>query len=383
MSQSTDPGHFFQTTSSLETANRKKAKSGNKNGDPIKLRSKILALLPDPLDSQSVYVAESVGDIEKLNIQTHQVSRFAGVAPAPITCLALSPDGKTIFAGSWDKRIYWLPTSQPRAKPQSVVAHTDFVKSLLCCRVGQDDVLISGSADTKIIVWKLGPDKSLTKLQTLSAHSRGILDLSLDPFPPSEPSTSLRFFSAGSDREIRQWIISPSLEVSENSDVHLIIEHETSVFKLFFDADGDLWTASADGTARCLTRQSTWKSDLVVKHPDFVKDIVVDEVGGWAVTGCRDEEIRVWHRGTGKLHHIFTGHFEEVTGLALLGQTVVSVSIDGTVRAWSLKADDLAKAIEEADKAKKGVLEEEEEKKPESMLTAEEEAELAALMDDD
>lgn len=65
--------------------------------------------------------------------------------------------------------------------------------------------------------------------------------------------------------------------------------------------------------------------------------------------------------------------------MLLIGSLVVSVSIDATIRQWSLKPTDLQKAIEEA--KKKPV--EEEQPKQESMLTEEEERELAELMGDD
>lgn len=85
------------------------------------------------------------------------------------------------------------------------------------------------------------------------------------------------------------------------------------------------------------------------------------------------------------LHHTFSGHFEEVTGLVLVGSTIVSVGIDATIRQWSLRPDELQQAV---DLAKKSVEEEEKEEEKEapnaeSMLTAEEEAELAELMGDD
>jgi WD40 repeat protein len=97
---------------------------------------------------------------------------------------------------------------------------------------------------------------------------------------------------------------------------------------------------------------------------------------------CRDEEVRVFEKGSGKLKHTFEGHFEEVTGLVLVpGQKVVSVAIDGTVRQWSLKPADLAQAIKEAEEEKSGMEKEEEEEEMPNLLTEEEEAELAELME--
>ena len=160
-------------------------------------------------------------------------------------------------------------------------------------------------------------------------------------------------FSAGSDREIRRWQIGfgSAAEVEPSP----IIAHETSIDAVHFDSDGDIWTASADKTAKCLSRGRN----------------------------CRDEEVRVWEKGSGKLHHVFSGHFEEVTGLVLLpGQRLVSVSIDATVRQWSLKAHELAEAVKEAEDEQQGKIKEKELEKKEPLMTAEEEAELAELLED-
>lgn len=168
-----------------------------------------------------------------------------------------------------------------------------------------------------------------------------------------------------------------------------ILAHETSVYKLRFDADGDLWTASADKTARHLVRSRGWEADTTLLHPDFVRDVVVSERAGLVVTACRDEEVRVWDASSGDLVCTYSGHFEEVTGLALVegGRKVVSVSIDGTVRKWSLERNDMARYLEEAKREEESGDAAEDQQVPVegsgSMLTAEEEAELAELMEDD
>jgi hypothetical protein len=69
MSRSTDPGHFFQSDASELSRARKAAKSGNKNGNPIVLQSKILNVIADPFSSSSVYIAESAGGVRKVNIE--------------------------------------------------------------------------------------------------------------------------------------------------------------------------------------------------------------------------------------------------------------------------------------------------------------------------
>jgi hypothetical protein len=69
MSRSNDAGHYFQTSDSLATTERKAAKSTNKRGDPIILPSKILAAIPDLTSDEAVYVAEAAGDVKRVVLE--------------------------------------------------------------------------------------------------------------------------------------------------------------------------------------------------------------------------------------------------------------------------------------------------------------------------
>ncbi|KAF2840390.1 WD domain-containing protein [Patellaria atrata CBS 101060] len=385
MSRSTDPGHFFQTSVSLSEAERKAKKSSNNNGIPIKLRSKILAVATDPDDTDAIYVAEAAGTVKKLSLENSKTTLLLTGPTAPLTSLALSTptpacsSTRTLFAGCWDKAIYsWQLPYNTRGR--TFVGHADFVKTLLFVPLPGRDVLLSGAADGAIFVWDVA---SGAKLSELKGHERGVLALTLDPVLGDE-GKSVVVWSADSVREIRGWsvgveggdVVAKSLDPQAP-----IVAHETSVNALRFDADGDLWTASSDKTVKCLSRERGWAEEMSLSHPDFVRDVVVDERGGFVVTACRDEEVRVWERGSGELRHTFSGHFEEVTGLLLLGQLVVSISIDATVRRWSLAPEDLRQARLDAERAAKGEVKEEDKPK-ESLMTEEEERELAELMDE-
>ncbi|MCJ1374894.1 hypothetical protein MMC20_006127 [Loxospora ochrophaea] len=406
MSRSIDPDHFFQTNTSLEQSKRKALKSTNTNGSPIRLPSKVLALLPDPTSPTHVFVAESAGTVRHLNLETHSTTSIYTTTPVttpssstptstPLTSLALSPTTSTLYAGSWDTTIHsWhLSTRHPSTRFRR--GHSDFVKTLLVTHHLQGSpLLLSGSADATIVIWHASTG---SKLHTLKGHARGVLSLALDPLPdPSgDPTTSLTLFSACSVGEIRRWRITTTAgsgitaqEVYADSPIRV---HETSVFRLLFDSDGDLWSASADGTVKGLVRGEAggaWEVQDSLTHGDWVRDVCVTE--RWVVTGGREEGVRVWDRGTGKLHHTFTGHFDEITSLAAVGSKIVSAAIDGTVRQWSLEAGDLRRAVEEAEAEAgadpKGEVEGRggegrgEGKKEETLMTEEEERELVELM---
>lgn len=182
---------------------------------------------------------------------------------------------------SWD-------TASGQLRPK-YEGHSDFVKAVISVRIQSEDLLITGGADAQVLVFNITTGE---RKETFKGHVRGIQDLAIDP---EQEGTQATVFSAGSDREIRQFKIRGGGDVAEP-----LLPHDTSVYKLFFDQDGDLWTASADKTAKCLMRADSWKADLRLEHPDFVRDIVVYEAGGWIVTACRDEEVRVWNRAVSR-----------------------------------------------------------------------------------
>lgn len=317
-------------------------------------------------------------------VQSETIERQFNSGTAPLTCLATDPTTDTIYAGSWDKTIYAINKRDNSTK--QLTSHTDFVKCLAIAHLDSQPILISGSSDATIIIWDISPSNFGKVLHKLKGHAKALQDFAIDPHEESQSSRSITLFSASSDREIRRWQISraSAYELPESLEKPILAQ-DTSVYKLRFDSDGDLWTASADKTAKHLIRSRNWEADTTLEHPDFVRDVLPFEDLGLVVTACRDEEVRVWDVSSGKLVCTYTGHFEEVTGLAsLTDRKVVSVSIDGTVRQWSLERPDMAKYQEElAKEAANGEAEDKQDEKKGSMLTAEEEAELAELLSDD
>jgi len=222
--------------------------------------------------------------------QTGETAALYKGPTAPVTSICFSPDGRLLFAGCWDKTVWsWdVATRQPK---QRYEGHTDFVRAVTSTRLNGQDLLITGGADAQILVFDITSGK---RLHVLKGHAKGLQDLAIDPNSLDPESKEMIVYSAGSDREIRRFDISAGSQDLTHTDP--LLAHDTSVYKLFFDNDADLWTASADRTAKCLVRDDNWKPNLVLQHDDFVRDVVVYEQGGWVVTACRDEEVRVWNR---------------------------------------------------------------------------------------
>jgi hypothetical protein len=73
MSVSNDPGHFFQTSASLEKQKTRRLKLKNTNGNPLVLPSKILTFSFNPEESSNglpiLYTGESGGLARRVNLE--------------------------------------------------------------------------------------------------------------------------------------------------------------------------------------------------------------------------------------------------------------------------------------------------------------------------
>ena len=73
MSVSNDPENFFQTTASLETLNKRRLKSSNKNGNPLVLPSKIVTFCLEPIPVRTglprLFTGESGGLARRVNLE--------------------------------------------------------------------------------------------------------------------------------------------------------------------------------------------------------------------------------------------------------------------------------------------------------------------------
>ncbi|POS69614.1 WD repeat protein [Diaporthe helianthi] len=395
---SSDPRQFFESDAQQSQRQRREAKSTNKFGRPIVLKSKIAAACVSPLSpSNTIFVAESAGSVRKVNVDDHSAKPVVYRGPAaPITCVAVGgAQGRTLVAGSWDRNVWsWdIDTHQPGCK---FVGHSDFVKAVTCTRICGNHVLISGGADKKIMVWDMTAGSLLHVLQDSLTAMLAVQSLAVDPISSSEDEAVI--FSAGSDPFVRRWkvrldgweLLVDTEPGTPKVERRLVRVHETGVYKVLFDHSGeevDLWTASADGSSKCLSRGKGFSVEDSFEHGGHVRSVVVTET--WVATAGRDEDVKIWARASAKLYCSLEGHYDEVTDVVLLDggpgheTRLASVSIDGTVRTWPLDKAGIDRAVEEQRKAgTKGAGNSQPEEAPEKMLTAEEEAELAELLDD-
>jgi hypothetical protein len=96
-----DPGNYFQTSDSLATNERKAAKAKNQHGNPIKLSSKILAVIADPRDERIVYVAEAAGEVKRVDLEVCKKDPNLRLIYSTLTIDWLDERGETNFQPSY------------------------------------------------------------------------------------------------------------------------------------------------------------------------------------------------------------------------------------------------------------------------------------------
>lgn len=291
-----------------------------------------------------------------LNIlQDNQVSRpYLGPSTAA-TCLAHSPPETgppILFAGSIDNGIYaWLtPSGAPYLSFRS--GHTGAVTALVTTPIHLHDsttpsvILISSGLDGRIIIWATGTGEKLFFLGPGVSVEESILSLAIPPRSPDDESP-LILYTSGKKSPIRRFLISTSTntspEIEEIWSDHPIRVHTAAVEVIHFDLYGELYTASLDGDVTRLNHEQNWKLEQRIHTGGRPRSVAVDNPDGWIITVGGDEEVRVWDRALQRqegsnLRHLYSGHYGEVMGAVVLDEMAlaVTVSLDGTVRRWSV-----------------------------------------------
>jgi WD40 repeat protein len=71
-------------------------------------------------------------------------------------------------------------------------------------------------------------------------------------------------------------------------------------------------------------------------HESFVNAVAVTADGQWAISGGRENNLKVWNLSSRKEVFTLAGHDETVTSVATVGNRVISVSDDNTLKVWDL-----------------------------------------------
>ncbi|CAM9108137.1 unnamed protein product [Choristocarpus tenellus] len=289
------------------------------------------------LEATGMLYREVARGLEGKQIYPSTLRRMRGHKLTP-TCVALSPDDKTVFSGSkdnsivrWDvetgKRTLVRPRWRklPGGTVPDVKAHSNEVLALAVS--GDGRYLVSGGRDRLVHVWDCRTDELV---ESFRGHQDAVSTLAFR-------SNSLALFSGSHDRCVKHW------DLNEMGYVETMFGHQSEINAIDACHKERAVTGGRDRTVRL------WKV-LEDSH------LVFRPVGGgsidcvsmlnddWFVTGGEDGHLSLWFAMKKKPAAVAlkahgcgpSGAPRWISALCCLKQSdlVVSGSNDGFLRLW-------------------------------------------------
>ena len=242
----------------------------------------------------------------------------------PVTCVAYSPDGKTMATAHESKsvRLREAATGDVRTL---LVGHQDVVNSVAYSSDGK--TLATASSDKTVRLWDAATGAART---TLEGHTDRVLAAVFSP-------DGQTLASCGSDKTVRLWDVATGRELTR------LYGHAELVRAVAFSPDGK-WLAStgADHTVK------VW--DVDAREAAFTLSgsagtaVVFSPDGSTLASPAEDRPgtgrggVLLWDAKTGRLRRTLAGQRTTVWSLAFSpgGQTLAGGSRDGSVALWDL-----------------------------------------------
>lgn len=218
--------------------------------------------------------------------------------------------------------------------------------SVLCLQY-DSSILVSGSSDSRVIVWDLIGDEATGKgkyeqKMTLVGHAMGVLDLCFDDkwivscskvrnllhsirIAETVPLT----FHHLQDTTTRVW------DRSTGELYRVLQGHRGPVNAIQLHGDHVL-TASGDSLMKLWDLHSGQTIRTFSGHSRGLACVHWAPSGRHFVSGSNDKTIRLWNAETGECVRTFIGHTDLVRGLAYdeQSQVIVSGGYDRSTRVW-------------------------------------------------
>lgn len=273
-----------------------------------------LAYLPDGIHA----IAGGDQEYERLllwNTQTNTAEHYFTVDTSCFT-VAASPDGALIAnagLGSDGTIMLWDLESR------EIVCELQHGSSVMCLAFSPDGRrLISGGTDATACVWDVEEEKELLRFR---GHQRWIADVVVSP-------DGKAVLTGSGDHTARVW------DIDTGAELHSV-SHPAPVWSVAVAPDSRYFATGTGGGPReslspLTFKPSDEKSIRYWQHADGRTYIV---------RSSKDNQIRCWGMGGGRLVRTLSGHSDLVKSLVFTPDTkrLVSGSFDGTLRVWNLQ----------------------------------------------
>jgi WD40 repeat protein len=332
--------------------------------------AELLSQLPSPLDKLD---PATIPSLDRFEWQPKELVAVLGEHRGrygyPVSCVAYSPDGKTIASGGnslirlWDtatlrqrgalahggavtSMVYtrdgktlaaagsdatvrlWEMSSDPPKPGAVITAGTGVLSCVALTPTGR--LLATGGQDMLVRLYDLSGDKPKDK-GLLGGHSRGISAVAFGP-------DGKTLATGGLDGMVRVWDVS-----GETPKEQAVLEgHEKGVLALTFSPvvpPLTLATSGYDGIRLWdLSGLRPRERALLKEHGSYVGALAFTASGRTLASGGGDFNVRLWDVATAREKAILEGHTSVVTGVAFSadGRALATSCSDWVVRLWDL-----------------------------------------------
>lgn len=176
------------------------------------------------------------GEVALVDLQTLKVIQSFKGHNDIVYCASLSPDGKWLASGSYDRKIIlWdVATGQPTTQ---LTGHNGAIYDVDFNPTGK--ILATASGDQTVKLWSVPEGARLDTLGQPEGEMRCV----------RFSSDGKLLYATGADRQIRQWLVDPA--ATAGSPMQLArFAHEREVLRMTILDDRAMITASADGTVK-------------------------------------------------------------------------------------------------------------------------------------
>jgi WD40 repeat protein/serine/threonine protein kinase len=244
-----------------------------------------------------------------------------------VASAALSPDGRLVATGSWDKSAKIWDAQSGRAIRKLEGGHTEYVNAVEFSPDGSE--LLTASDDGTARLWNVESGKPTDTV--FRGHTARVTAATFS-------SDGSRVLTVSGDKTARVW------DRGAGNLVKKLEGHDWAVLCGQFSPDGQrVITGSQDNTARIwdlnASDAESAKPITLGGHTAAITAVAFSPDGSRVLTGSQDNTAKLWDAHTGKEILSLPGHTQEVTSVAFSpdGLNVLTSSRDGTAIIWQAK----------------------------------------------